>query len=87
MSDLPIARVNRAAMEAAIEEGHRIGVEVRFLVITCVLEDNTFATAIPEFTGPLRALQLIAQSLGSVSQRAGCEVVVMPVPATGKGRG
>ena len=87
MSEPALAQVHRAAMEAAVEMGHQLGVEVRYLVISCVLEDDTFGTAIPEFTGPLRALQMIAASLGAVSKRAGCEVTVLPLPVTGRSQG
>jgi hypothetical protein len=74
-------------MTAAFIEGARAGVGVRWIVISCVLEDDTFATGFPTDTGPLRALQMIAQALGSVSKQSGCEVTVMPLPETGRSRG
>jgi hypothetical protein len=83
----PVARINDAAMTAAYIEGARAGVGVRYIVISCVLDDDTFATGFPEETGSLRALQMLAQAHGSVSKQAGCEVTVMPLPTTGRSRG
>lgn len=81
------ARINDAAMTAAFIEGARSGVGVRFIVVSCVLEDDTFATGFPEKTGSLVALKMIATALGSVSKSAGCEVTCMPIPTTGRSQG
>lgn len=83
----PIVQINASAALAATLTGQKLGHPVKWFVVICALEDGTFAAGIPETTGELRGLQLIAQALGAISDQAGCPVTVMPLPTTGRSQG